>query len=64
MLIDTPVPLTDQVTVSLAVTVPNAVIPSFTELTILVEFIIGAVVSTTLTVLVAVLVLLEVSEAV
>jgi hypothetical protein len=64
VLIDTPVPLIDQVTVSLAVTVPNPVIPSFIELAILLEVIIGAVVSTTFTVRVAVPVLPEASVAV
>ena len=60
LLIDTPEPEIDQVTVSSAVTEPSAVAPSLIELTTLLVVITGAFssVSTTETVSVAVLVAL------
>ena len=57
LLIDTPVPVIDHVTVSFAETDPNAVSPSFIVDNTEEVVITGAVVSTTLTVLVAVPVL-------
>ena len=54
LLIDTPVPVIDHVTLSFAETDPNAVCPSLIDDTTEEVLITGSVVSTTLTVLVAV----------